>query len=85
MKELQFDLLYSESIPKIGFEQEVKIDGKPHGFWSIPHLQQVYFQAQQCTIEKAEDEILDKQCFSQAQHQAADLQKCLPTHLSLQE
>jgi hypothetical protein len=34
MKELQFDLLYSENVPKIRFEQEVEIDCKPRGFWS---------------------------------------------------
>jgi hypothetical protein len=34
MKELQFNLLYSENIPKIRFEQEVEIDCKPRGFWS---------------------------------------------------
>jgi hypothetical protein len=85
MKELQFDLLYSENIPKIRFKQEVEIDCKPRGFWSCPCLQQVYFQTQQSTIEKAEEEFLEKQCFSQAQYQAADLQKCLATHLSLQE
>jgi hypothetical protein len=82
MKELQFDLLYSEKIPKIHFEEEVKIDCKPSGFWSCPHLNQVYFQAQQSTIiDKEEEEFLEKQCFSQAQYQAADLHKCLPTHL----
>jgi hypothetical protein len=32
MKELQFDVLYHENIPKIRFEQEVKIDCKPRGF-----------------------------------------------------
>jgi hypothetical protein len=32
-----------------------------------------------------EEEFLEKRCFSQAQYQAADLHKCLPTHLSLQE
>jgi hypothetical protein len=32
MKELQFDLLYSENIPKIWFKQEVEIDCKPCGF-----------------------------------------------------
>jgi hypothetical protein len=85
MKELQFNLLYSENIPKIQFEQEVKIDCKPHGFWSRPRLHQVYFQTQQSTIEKAEEEFLEKRCFSQAQYQAADLHKCLPTHLLLQE
>jgi hypothetical protein len=85
MKELQFDLLYSENVPKIQFEQEVEIDCKPHGFWSHPCLYQVYFQTQQSTIEKAEEEFLEKQCFSQAQYQAADLHKCLPTHLSSQE
>ncbi len=36
------------------------------------------------TIEKAEEEFLEKWCFSQAQYQAADLHKCLPTHLSSQ-
>jgi hypothetical protein len=34
MKELQFDLLYSENVPKIQLKQEVEIDCKPHGFWS---------------------------------------------------
>jgi hypothetical protein len=76
MKELQFDLLYSENIPKIRFEQEVEIDCKPRGFWSHSRLHQVYFQAQQSTIDKAEDEFLEKQHFSQAQYQAADLRKC---------
>jgi hypothetical protein len=85
MKELQFDLLYSENIPKIQFEQEVEIDCKPRGFWSPSRLHQVYFQAQQSTIDKAKEEFLEKQCFSQAQYQAADLRKCLPNHLSLQE
>jgi hypothetical protein len=37
MKELQFDLLYSENVPKIQFEQEVEIDCKPRGFWSRSH------------------------------------------------
>ena len=60
MKELQFDLLYSENIPKIQFKQEVKIDCKPRGFWSRPRLHQVYFQTQQSTIEKAEEEFLEK-------------------------
>ncbi len=60
MKELQFDLLYSENIPKIRFKQDVKIDCKPRGFWSCPHLHQVYFQTQQSTIEKAEEEFLEK-------------------------
>jgi hypothetical protein len=41
MKELQFDLLYSENIPKMRFEQEVEIDCKPCGFWSRSRLQQV--------------------------------------------
>ena len=85
MKELQFNLLYSENIPKIHFEQEVEIDCKPRGFWSRPHLHQVYFQTQQSTIEKAEEKFLEKQHFSQAQYEAADLHKCLPTHLSSQE
>jgi hypothetical protein len=85
MKKLQFNLLYSENIPKIRFEQEVKIHCKPRGFWSHLHLHQVYFQAQQSTIDKAEEEFLDEQCFSQAQYQAADLHKCLPTHLLLQQ
>jgi hypothetical protein len=44
MKQLQFDLLYSENIPKIWFKQEVKIDCKHRGFWSRPRLHQVYFQ-----------------------------------------
>ncbi len=44
MKELQFDLLYSENIPKIRFEQEVEIDCKPHAFWSRLRLHQVDFQ-----------------------------------------
>jgi hypothetical protein len=44
MKQLQFDLLYSENIPKIRFKQEVKIDCKHRGFWSHPCLHQVYFQ-----------------------------------------
>jgi hypothetical protein len=60
MKELQFNLLYSENVPKIQFEQEVENDCKPHGFWSCPHLHQVYFQTQQSTIEKAEEEFLEK-------------------------
>jgi hypothetical protein len=60
MKELQFDLLYSENIPKIRFEQEVEIDCKPRGFWSCSRLHQVYFQAQQSTIDKAEEEFLEK-------------------------
>jgi hypothetical protein len=81
----QFDLLYSKNVPKIRFEQEVEIDCKPRGFWSLPRLQQVYFQTQQSTIEKAEEEVLEKWHFSQAQYQAADLHKCLPTHLSSQE
>jgi hypothetical protein len=85
LKELQFDLLYSKNLPKIQFEQEVEIDCKPHGFWSRSQLHQVYFQAQQSTVDKAEEEFLEKRCFSQAQYQAADLCKCLPTHLSLQE
>ena len=85
MKELQFDLLYSENIPKIRFEQEVEIDCKPRGFWSRSRLHQVYFQAQQSTIDKAEEEFLEKRRFSQAQYQAADLRKCLPNHLSSQE
>jgi hypothetical protein len=85
MKELQFNLLYSKNIPKIWFEQEVEIDCKPRGFWSRSRLHQVYFQAQQSTIDKAEEEFLEKQCFSQAQYKAADLCKCLPYHLSLQE
>jgi hypothetical protein len=59
--------------------QEVEIDCKPCGFWSRSLLHQVYFQAQQSTIEKAEEEFLDKRCFSQAQNQAADLCICLPT------
>jgi hypothetical protein len=77
MKELQFDLLYSE--------QEVEIDCKPRGFWSCSQLHQVYFQAQQFTIDKAEEEFLEKRCFSQAKYQAADLRKCLPNYLSSQE
>jgi hypothetical protein len=85
MKELRFDLLYSENIPKIRFEQDVEIDCKPRGFWSRPCLHQVYSQTQQSTIEKTEDKFLEKRCFSQAQYQAADLHKCLPTHLSSQE
>jgi hypothetical protein len=85
MKELQFDLLYSENVPKIQFEQEVEIDFKPRGFWSCSPLHQVYFQAQQSTIDKAEEEFLEKRHFSQAQYQAADLHKCLPNHLSSQE
>jgi hypothetical protein len=85
MKELKFDLLYSENVPKIRFKQEVEIDCKPRGFRSRSRLHQVYFQAQQSTIDKAEEEFLEKQCFSQAQYQAADLRKCLPNHLSLQE
>jgi hypothetical protein len=85
MKECQFNLLYSENLPKIRFEQEVVIDCKPCGFWSRPRLHQVYFQTHQSTIEKAEEEFLEKRCFSQAQYQAADLHKCLPTHLSSQE
>jgi hypothetical protein len=85
MKELQFDLLYSENVPKIRFEQEVEIDCKPRGFWSRSRLHQVYFQAQQSTIDKAEEEFLEKRRFSQAQYQAADLHKCLPNHVSLQE
>jgi hypothetical protein len=85
MKELQFDLLYSENVPKIRFEQEVEIDCKPHGFWSRSRLHQVYFQAQQSTIAKAEEEFLEKRPFSQTQYQAADLCKCLPNHLSSQE
>jgi hypothetical protein len=60
MKELQFDLLYSENIPKIRFKQEVEIDCKPRGFWSRPHLCQVYFQTKQSTIEKVEEEFLEK-------------------------
>jgi hypothetical protein len=43
MKELQFDLLYSENVPKIRFKQEVEIDCKPRGFWSRSRLYQVYF------------------------------------------
>jgi hypothetical protein len=82
MKELQFNLLYSENIPKIRFEQGVEIDCKPRGFWSRSRLHRVYFQAQQSTIDKAEEEFLEKRCFSQAQYQAADLHKCLPNHLS---
>jgi hypothetical protein len=85
MKELQFDLLYSENIPKIRFKQEVEIDCKPRGFWSGSRLHQVYFQAQQSTIDKAAEEFLEKRHFSQAQYQAADLRKCLPNHLSSQE
>jgi hypothetical protein len=85
MKELQFDLLYSENVPKIEFEQEVEIDCKPRGFWSRSRLHQVYFQAQQSTIDKAEEEFIEKRRFSQAQYQAAHLRKCLPNHLSLQE
>jgi hypothetical protein len=77
MKELQFDLLYSENVPKIRFVQEVEIDCKPRGFWSCPRLHQVYFQTQQSTIEKAEEEFLEKQHFSQAQYQPPDLHKCL--------
>jgi hypothetical protein len=84
-KELQFDLLCSENVPKIQIEQEVEIDCKPLGFWPCLHLQQVYFHTQQSTNEKAEEEFLEKRCFSQAQYQAADLHKCLPTHLSSQE
>jgi hypothetical protein len=45
----------------------------------------VYFQAQQSTIDKAEEEFLEKRRFSQAQYQAADLRKCVPNHLSSQE
>ncbi len=51
MKELQFDLHYSENIAKIQFKQEVKIDFKPRGFWSRPGLHQVYFQTQQSTTQ----------------------------------
>ncbi len=82
MKELQFHLLYSKNLPKIWFKQEVKIDCKPRGFWSRPCLHQVYFQTQQSTIKKAEEEFLEKWCFSQAQCHTTDLHKCLPTHLS---
>jgi hypothetical protein len=60
MKELPFDLLYSKNVPKIQFKQEVKIDCKPRGFWSRLHFHQVYFQTQQSTIEKAEEEFLEK-------------------------
>jgi hypothetical protein len=60
IKELPFDLLYSKNVPKIQFKQEVKIDCKPRGFWSRPHFHQVYFQTQQSTIEKAEEEFLEK-------------------------
>jgi hypothetical protein len=85
MKELQFDLLYSKNVPKIQFKQEVEIDCKPCGFSSCPRLCQVYFQTQQSTIERAEEELLEKRCFSKAQYQATDLHKCLPTHLLSQE
>jgi hypothetical protein len=85
MKELQFDLLHSENRPKIRIKQEVKIHCKPCGFWSHLHLHHIYFQTQQSTIEKAEEEFLEKRCFNQAQYQAADLHKCLPAHLSSQE
>jgi hypothetical protein len=60
MKECQFNLLYSENVPKIRFKQEVVIDCKPCGFWSRPRLHQVYFQTQQSMIEKAEEEFLEK-------------------------
>jgi hypothetical protein len=43
------------------------------------------FKLNTSTIEKAEEEFLEKQCFSQAQYQVADLHKCLPTYLSSQE
>jgi hypothetical protein len=76
MKELQLDLLHSENISKIWIKQEVKIHCKPRGFWSRPRLHQIYFQTQQSTIEKAEEEFLEKWCFNQAQYQAADLHKC---------
>jgi hypothetical protein len=32
MKELQFNLLYSENVPKIQFKQEVEIDCKPQTY-----------------------------------------------------
>jgi hypothetical protein len=74
-----------KTYPRSDLRKEVEIDYKPRGFWSRSRLHQVYFQAQQSTIDKAEEEFDEKQCFSQAQYQAADLCKCLPNHLSLQE
>jgi hypothetical protein len=58
MKELQFNLFYSENVPKIQFEQEVETDCKHRGFWSHPRFRQVYFQTEQSTIEKAEEETM---------------------------
>jgi hypothetical protein len=50
----------SSKVPKIHFKQEVKIDCKPHGFWSRLHFHQVYFQTQQSTFKKEDEEFLKK-------------------------
>ena len=83
MRSLNLDVLFSTDIPMITTDGENSIECKPRGYWTRPSLRHLFYQS---TIEKDENEFLDRSRFTkanyeQANHEQANLSNCVPAHL----
>ena len=78
MRSLNLDVLFSTDIPMITMDGENSIKCKPHGYWKRPRLRHHFKQS---TIEKAENEFLDRRRFTKANYEQANLCNCVPAHM----
>ena len=58
------------------------IECRPRGYWTRPRLRHLFYQS---TIEKAENEFLDRRRFTKANYEQANLSNCVPAHLKKAE
>ena len=82
MRSLNLDILFSTDIPMITMDGENSIECKPHGYWTRPRLRHHFKQS---TIEKAENEFLDRRRFTKANYEQANLSNCVPAHMKKAE
>ena len=82
MRSLNLDVLFSTDIPMITMDGENSIECKPRGYWTRPRLRH---HLKQSTIEKAENEFLDRRHFTKANYEQANLSNCVPAHMKKAE
>ena len=82
MRSLNLDVLFSTDIPMITMDGENSIECKPRGYWTRPRLRHHFKQS---TIEKAENEFLDRRHFTKANYEQANLSNCVPAHMKKAE
>ena len=78
MRSLNLDILFSTDIPMITMDGENSIECKLRGYWTRPRLRHHFKQS---TIEKAENEFLDRRRFTKANYEQANLSNCVPAHM----